>query len=108
MSGTCIGFFHWEPYSVPYIVLPDGKAEVDLHVDQYVPYLLDDGDTAIHKSRVFMPSAAFQSEIFDLDDEAMSVCSKPPILKIKWHRRAYGVRVPSISSTFSEWLCPAF
>ena len=25
--------FHWEPYQVPYIVLPDGKTEVDLHVD---------------------------------------------------------------------------
>ena len=29
--------FHWEPYSVPYIVFPDGKTEGDLHVDQYVP-----------------------------------------------------------------------
>ena len=49
--------FYWEPYQVPYIVLPDGKTEVDLHVDQYVPYLLDDGDTAIHKSCIAMPCA---------------------------------------------------
>ena len=26
--------FHWEPCQVPYVVLPDGKTEVDLHVDQ--------------------------------------------------------------------------
>ena len=68
--------FHWEPYQVPYIVFPDGKTEVDLHVDQYVPYLLDDGDTAIHKSCVSMPCAAFQSEIFDLDNDT-SVYSDP-------------------------------
>ena len=65
----------WEPYSVPYIVLPDGTTEVDLHVDQHVSYLLDDGDTVIHESNVSMPCAASQSEIFDLDDETLSVCS---------------------------------
>ena len=66
---------HWEPYQVPYIVLPDGKTEVDLHVDQYVPYLLDDGDTAIHKSCVSMPCAAFKSEMFNLDNDTTSFCS---------------------------------
>ena len=30
--------------------MPDGKTEVDLEVDQFVPYLLDIGDTAVHKS----------------------------------------------------------
>ena len=29
--------------------MPDGKTVVDLEVDQFVPYLLDTGDTAIHK-----------------------------------------------------------
>ena len=67
--------FHWEPYQAPYIVLPDGKTEVDFHVDQYVPYLLDDGDTAICKSCVSMPCAAFQYEIFDLEDDTTSCCS---------------------------------
>ena len=67
--------FHWEPYQVPYIVLPDGKIEVDLHVDQYIPYLLDDGDTAIHKYCASMPCAKFQSEVFNLDDDTMSFCS---------------------------------
>ncbi len=33
----------------PYFVLPDGRTEVDLEVDQFVPHLLDTGDTAIHK-----------------------------------------------------------
>jgi len=41
--------FYWPPHSIPYLVLPDGKTEVDLEVDQFVPYLLDTGDTAIHK-----------------------------------------------------------
>ena len=41
--------FYWLPYSIPYFVLPDGHTEVDLEVDQFVPYLLDTGDTAIHK-----------------------------------------------------------
>ena len=59
---------------MPYIVLPDGKTEVDLHVDQYVPYLLDDGDTAIHKFCVSLPCAAFQSDIFDLDEDTTSCC----------------------------------
>ena len=35
---------------MPYFVLPDGTTEVDLHVEQYVPYLLDDGDTAKFKA----------------------------------------------------------
>ena len=39
----------WPPYSIPYFVLPGGKTEVDLDVDQFVPYLLGTGDTAIHK-----------------------------------------------------------
>ena len=56
--------FHWEPYQVPYIVLPDGTTEVNLRVDQYVSYLLDHGDTAIHKSCVSMPCAALQSDVF--------------------------------------------
>ena len=30
-------------------MLPDGKTEVELEVGQFVPYLLDTGDTAIHK-----------------------------------------------------------
>ena len=64
-----------KPYDVPYIVLPDGKSEVDLHVDQYVPYLLDDGDTAIHKSCVSLPCAAFQSDIWVLDEETAYVYS---------------------------------
>ena len=41
--------FYWPPHSIPYFVLPDGKTEVDLEVDQFVPYLLDTGDTAVHK-----------------------------------------------------------
>ena len=41
--------FYWPLHSIPYFVLPDGKTEVDLEVDQFVPYLLDTGDTAIHK-----------------------------------------------------------
>ena len=41
--------FYWPPHSIPYFVLPDGKTEVDLEVDQFVRYLLDTGDTAIHK-----------------------------------------------------------
>ena len=43
-----LGFaFHWEPMSLPYFVLPDGKTEIDLCVDSYVPYLDDDtGDMA--------------------------------------------------------------
>ena len=28
--------FDWPPYSIPYFVLPDGKKEVDLEVDQFV------------------------------------------------------------------------
>ena len=83
--------FHWEPHQVPYIVLPVGKTEVDLHVDQYVPYLLDDWDTAIHKSCVSMPCAAFQSEILNLDDGTTSCCSdlhskpvKSMICSINW------------------------
>ena len=45
-----LGFgFHWEPRSVPYLVLTDGT-EVDLHVDQYVPHLFDDGDVTIHRA----------------------------------------------------------
>ena len=40
---------YWPPHSIPYSVLPDGKTEVDLEVDQFVPYELDTGDTAIHK-----------------------------------------------------------
>ena len=64
--------FHCEPYQAPYIVLPDGQTEVALHVDQYVPYLLDDGDTAIHKSCVSMPCAEVQSEVLNLDDDTMS------------------------------------
>ena len=66
---------HRDPYSVPHIALPDGETEADLHVDQHVPYLLDDGDTAIHKSCVSMPCAASQSEIFNLDDDTTSLCS---------------------------------
>ena len=41
--------FYWPPYYVPCFVLPDSNTEVDLEVDQFVPYLLDTGDTAIHK-----------------------------------------------------------
>ena len=44
--GYCL---YWPPHSIPYFVLPDGRTEVDLEVDQFVPYLLDTGDTAIHK-----------------------------------------------------------
>ena len=29
--------------------MPDGRTEIDLEVDQFVLYLLDTGDTAIHK-----------------------------------------------------------
>ena len=42
--------FYWEPYSVPYFVLPDGETEVDLAVENYVPYLFDTGDAARFKS----------------------------------------------------------
>ena len=46
-----LGFaFHWEPKSTPYFVLPNGKTEVDLHVDHYVPYLFDDGEIARFRS----------------------------------------------------------
>ena len=76
--------FHAKPYQVPYIVLPDGKTEVRLHVDQYVPYLLDGGDTAIHNSCVSMPCAASQSEIFDLDDDT-SLWSEPQSKTIQIH-----------------------
>ena len=47
--GLVYGFF-WPPNCISYFVLPDGKTEVDLEVDQFVPYLLDTSDTAIHKA----------------------------------------------------------
>ena len=37
---------------MPYFVLPDGTEVdlVDLHVDNYVPYLFDDGDVTMHRA----------------------------------------------------------
>ena len=50
--------FHWDPFSSPYLVLPDGKTEVDLCVDNYVPYLIDDGDISVHSGTCAAPFVA--------------------------------------------------
>ena len=34
---------------MPYFALPDGKTEIDLSVDAFVPYLFDGGDLTKHK-----------------------------------------------------------
>ena len=71
-----LGFgFHWDPHSTPYFGFPDGKTQVDLHVESYVPYLCDNGDVAVQKAMVSTdPTTCWYDDTYAEDDIS---CSAP-------------------------------
>ena len=64
-----LGFgFHWEPHSIPYFILPDKKTEIDLEVENYVPYLYNSGSISAHLSCVNIDTAGYEPTCCHIDD----------------------------------------
>ena len=64
-----LGFgFLWELHSIPYFIFPDQRTEVDLAVENYVPYLYKTGCISSHFSCVNVDICGFGLTCGHIDD----------------------------------------